>query len=143
MIKKYRFEALSDKQKKVLRNLGAVEEPVEELDFGDYSLYLMDNGNMSSMIGAKYQLGLQRKDTEFTNMNHQSTKYSFNLNSIPFMYIPKIIRTVKEWINKYDDIMFSSYNNEKVEKYIRLLKLAKINYDIRSIHGHKIVVLRK
>ncbi len=88
---------------------------VEEVDIGDYELYLVLDRNFGF-----YQMGMQRVGQDFTDMEQQTDR------TVPKMW-GKFDRkafkaTIQRWLDKYHLLLVASHNNAKTKLYAMALR---------------------
>lgn len=128
------IEAVSDADKERLNTYGC--DIVDTIEINQYTIALIKmpkeiTDMISRASDSEYQLGFSKEGTDFTDYNQQWTKHSkigetFNLSSLAEA-IPKI----REWINKYGEIVISSSSPKKTQTYYKIFK--KFGFSITDL----------
>lgn len=121
---------MTDNQKRFLAQMGS--KLMDSIILDDYEIAIVTIPDVTDEMynGVKYSLGMQKKGTEFTNVNQQFGLIPFD--KIPFKEIPKFVEAVKGWVEKYGEIAVDSFNEDKLVKYERLLKRFDFKYEYRT-----------
>lgn len=133
------MESLSPKDLEYLEKIGS--EIVDSVQFGDYELYLLTTPTkVDNNSHPGYILGLKRFGMSFLN---KYDVYSPNANQ--HMSPRVLVDTIKKWNKEYNPIYVSSFNQDKLNKYRRILDLTGIQYtkmDVTSDDGQSGTVLK-
>ena len=122
------LEELSQQQIQNAQDLGM--EFVEDREVGGYDLgiFKMDRSFSDVLDGVRYQIGLQQRGRDFTSYMDQHTVQI--PDKLDRSVIPKILKTIKEWIQTYGRISVGSMNERKTKQYKRWLE--KNGFDVVS-----------
>lgn len=113
------LEGLTHKQFDVIDELGF--SVVEEVDIQEYTFVLVElSSSIARMVGADYQVGIQKAGYEFTDYNHQFLELP--IDRIPISVYRKVLEILKKWTKKHDKIAVGSVNPKKQERYKRILQ---------------------
>ena len=114
-----------------------------------YDLYLFQSESFVAEMIAKalnltlpvYQIGIQREDTDFGNIEQQHQK--FKIPRIPniFKLQSEMKNKIAEWINKYGKLVAASHNANKNKKYSKLLSVLGVPHTIKQAFGMSIILI--
>ena len=114
-------EGLTSRAQSLFSDFGM--KVVDEFESGDYEFFLVQCGPDF------YQIGMQRKGQDFTDMDQQFEKRIQPPSSIPFSR-KAIKQKVDDWVNEYHKIWVGSENPEKMENWGKILKA--VGYDVKE-----------
>jgi hypothetical protein len=110
---------------------------VDEKSIHGYDLVLLKfmepMGSMVKNIGLPiYQLGLEKKGMDFTNINQQVDKTTFDPRIQYLAIVREMKNAVGNWIDTYGTLALGSYDERKNERYRSLLE--KLGFHCEKIN---------
>lgn len=111
---------------------------VAEKMFGPYRLYVTktDPSILPSFISSKlpnpwYQLALEKNGFSARSLQDQFRKTPIQTKDIvnPFAIREEIRETIREWMNQFGDLFFSSMAPWKTQKYVSILSHMGIQFE--------------
>jgi hypothetical protein len=143
-MKIYKLSAISEETIEKLTNSGW--SVISSDIFDNYELYLLEAKKqirpyLKNYDIPFYQLGIQRKDTDFTDLNQQQKSnppedkppYKSGLNWIK--------DKLTEWILQYGNLTAMSHSTEKNTKYKKIFERIGLKYKEKDFIGYKILII--
>ena len=132
-------EGIKPNQHAVLTDLEM--ELVDEYEYAGYTLALVKLPmHFSRPLGTKFQLGLQKKGTEFTSFTDHFRKTSSDKIQKNVFY--KMLSKITEWIGIYGSISIGSANDKKIERYKNLLQKQGFNTTEKGSHLGRVLIVK-
>jgi len=141
----YKIAKLDNQDEATLNNAGY--QLIDNKSFDQYELYLFKaNPILEEMLKnydiPPYQLGLQRKDTSFVNIEQQHKRNPPKNSNIPIKQgMMWIKETIENWVNQYGHLVAMSHSPEKNKMYKAILKRISIDYVETQFQGQNIIIL--
>lgn len=111
---------------------------VDDKQLGNYGLFLVKIPSpINDMIGANYQLGLNKGETNFTDyLQHKKKFVSFG-EKFDHSLLPKIVDQITRWIQQYGSVIVSSSDKQKTKTYGKVLQRYNkdFNIDYKEVAG--------
>lgn len=126
----HKVAALDDRARGVLHAFKL--DLVEQVNSGPYELYLFYDNNLRV-----HQVGLQRDDTQCTSVEQQQTKMPLHEKTCE-VDLKKIKDTIASWQAEHGELMLSSLNPRKTEKYANILKWLGVDTYKKNIGGYSV-----
>ena len=131
-----RVSSISSADTQMLEQMGYSKRG--EAFYGDYELYVFEAtgqiANLMDKLGLpKYQLAIQRIDTDFTNIKQQEQ------SNPPVGKVPVkggmiwLKDTIELWLGKYGPFIMLSHSDAKNKTYKSVLKRLKINFTEKDV----------
>jgi hypothetical protein len=122
-------EEISDSDKTKLSD--NYEEIIETVEIGPYTAILIKNRK-----NGVYQIGLTSHERTFTTVMSQNKKQTKEDMKTIISLWSTLTDKIKEWLQKYGNILGGSMNTEKTEKYHKIFKRYGLKCgDIFSLNG--------
>ena len=126
----YRCGGLSEQALEILR--ATRNRIIDQRICGDYELCLI----FFEPIGI-YQVAIQRKGLDFTNIGQQTTKQKMKFENNPDW--DQIKSTLNEWKSKYGDLIVKSHDLSKTQKYFNILSGLGLNPEWKSFGQIRVI----
>ncbi len=143
-MKIFRISEITERAKQLL---DGQFEIIDSEMFGNYELYLFKaQGNYHIQSLADYgvpiyQIGFQRKDTDFTDIDQQLKRNPPTVQA-PLGRGTKWIRDViRKWTSQFGELMAMSHSSTKTTQYKKFFDRMNINYKIVDTGGLDILVI--
>lgn len=121
------YEAVTQKQKDYFSTFN--QKVIEEIDLGQHDLVLVDMSKTPVSFIANYQIGIQAHGEDFTDpYSHEKRKTQTTRAQIASLFNKKIIDIIKNWIEKYGDIIIGSESEKKMKFYRKIFDRFDIKY---------------
>ena len=122
------LEGLSSEQFGVLSSMGFSLE--EEIDFEGYTIALIKLSDMvANMVGAKYQIGIQKEGYEFTKFSDQ-TLDDIKVDKLPIKIAREFLSILDKWYDEYGKLAIGTVSQKKYDQYKSILQ--KRGYTIKD-----------
>jgi hypothetical protein len=114
-------------------------QTIESPTLGDYELYLFKAHPMVAQMLSEYgipeyQIGLQRADTDFTDMSQQEGTNPPESDKIPIKDTMEWIKsTIEGWKDTYGGLLAMSHSGDKNRKYQAILTRLGIPYEMKDM----------
>ena len=102
----------------------------DEFKLDGYEMYLVSTGMMKPYYKLDYQIGFQRSDADFTNLEDQFKTFEFD--RLPIHAAIKFIEKLKEWIENYGPIAVDSFNERKNNQWNRILSHFDLKVKVKT-----------
>lgn len=112
---------------------------IEERDVGEYELVLLHHAIYGQLIGTPFQVGLQRRGRDFTNIEDQLVKKS--IDSLNLHDLKVVLDIVIKWVSEYGSISIGSMSEAKHNFYAKVLARAGLTFKEKSVLGQRAIVV--
>ena len=142
----YKKAKLTDEVVETLETSGY--QLVEEKFFGNYELYLFKAARSLEEILKEYnippyQIGFQREDTSFADINQQEQRNPPKGSDIPIKEGMAWLReTISKWLQEYGSLVAMSHSEEKNRVYKATLKRLGFDYTESEFSGYKVIIIK-
>jgi hypothetical protein len=136
-MKVYKIAGISDIGQEKLDAEGW--QTVDSQNLGDYELYLFKAHPMVAEIFSEfgipeYQIGLQRSDTDFTDMSQQQGANPPDGDKLPIKDTMEWLKsTIEGWKGTYGGLLAMSHSDTKQRTYKAILKRLGIPYEMKDM----------
>ena len=127
-------ELISDIDRNALRDNGYSIADQFEVENYNFVLSKMPD-MMAQQLGASYQLGFSKDNTDFTAYSQQHQKFVSKDEKFPLGALGKGLEKVKQWCSTFGPIVIASSNPKKTKLYSRVFKRANFNIETHAMMG--------
>ena len=114
-------------------------EIIDEYAVGDYELFLIKFSYEGIVL---YQLAIQRRGRDFTDIGQQSEAQEMPSDLIrEWSNLEHIKNKISEWKNKYGNLVVKSHNPGKDRKYMNILQWMGFSPSVQEIRGYPAMVI--
>jgi len=140
LTKKQIREHVSNDDIQALRDNGY--ELIDSIEIGQYNIAVTRIPDMMQpMIGAEYQLGFSKNDTQFTDYSQHDQKFVSKGEKFPLSELSKGMDTITIWIDRYGPMVVGSSNQQKTNTYKRLFKRAGFKIHEMNMMGFEYFII--
>lgn len=133
------IESLSSEQFGVLSSMGFSLQ--KEIDFDGYTIALVKLSDMVAiMVGADYQVGIQKSGFQFTKFSDQTLE-DIKVDKLPIKVAREFLNILDKWNKEYGSLAIGTVSEKKYEQYKNILQ--KRGYIIENTQLNNVFRIEK
>jgi len=107
---------------------------VDQVEIQGYNIVLTKMPEqLAEILGAHYQLGFSKANTDFTDYAQHAEKFVEPGETFPLAELALSFENIEEWTEKYGDIVVASSDARKTKLYSRLF--ARAGFDVENYNA--------